>query len=80
MALDPYVFQTLEEQKALVLALDDSAVTESAKSVAFYSAMLDAAPEDPLDDPKEMEEMLTYLKKCLAEELDTYMSLVNDLM
>lgn len=78
MAVDEYTYKVLEEQRALVLALNDIPIVETAKDIAFYSAMLDAALDDPFDDEEEQEEILAYFKKNLQELIETYQQLVND--
>lgn len=78
MAVDSYTYKVLEEQRALVLALNDIPIVETAKDIAFYSAMLDAALDDPFDGEEEQEEILAYFKKNLKELIETYQQLVND--
>ena len=78
MAVDEYTYKVLEEQRALVLALNDIPIIETAKDIAFYSAMLDAALDDPFDDEEDQEEILAYFKKNLQDLIETYQQLVND--
>lgn len=81
MAIAYNVMKVFNDQKALVLALDDPAITELAKEIAFYSAMIDAALSDPDDDPEFQEfqeEFLQIFKTRQTELVETYQSLVNE--
>lgn len=78
MYVDTYVYEVLQEQHDLVMALDDAPIIEAAKEIAFYSAMIDAALDDPMDDAKEQDEMLSYLKKLHTEHVEQYQQLVNE--
>lgn len=80
MALSEFVYKTIEEQLEICLALDDVALTETAKKIAYYNAMIDAAQDDPFDDAEEQEEILDYFKSVLKELTETYQGLVNDLL
>jgi hypothetical protein len=80
MPILPSVMRVLEEQQELVLNLDDDVITETAKKIAFYSAMLNAAIVDPADDPEEQEEFLAFFKTKLTELIELYQSLVNEKM
>lgn len=80
MTLDPLVLKVLKEQLALVLALTSPEIREAAALVAFYTAMIDAALDDPMDDEEEQEAMLAFLRHEQDVALSTYMSLVNEQM
>jgi hypothetical protein len=78
MALSSIVFKTLEEQRDLVVSLESPSITQCAKHIAFYSAMLDAQTDDPMDDPEDDLEMRTFLMAQLKASVETYQELVND--
>lgn len=78
MALSPLVYKTLEEQLELCMEIDDADITEAAKKIAFYTAMIDAALDDPFDDEEDQAEILKYLKKDLQQLTETYQELVNN--
>lgn len=76
--LSDRIYQVLDQQLELVLAIDDDEVTETAKKIAYYCAMIDAANDDPFDNADEQNEMLEYLAKNLTELIEKYQELVND--
>lgn len=78
MALSDYVWETLEEQEKKVLDIPDRRVLHFASKLAFYYAMLDAAKDDPMDDPEEQAEILEYFEKVLKDTVETYQQLVNE--
>ena len=78
MALSQFTYQVFQDQLETVVALEDAAVTEAAKKIAFYVAMLDAAIDDPFDDEEEQREILEYIQTHLTELTETYQSLVNN--
>jgi hypothetical protein len=78
MALSQILIDTISENETLVLSLDNIEITEAAKKIAFYHAMVEAAKDDPIDDPEDQAETLAYLQMALNEITETYMILVND--
>ena len=78
MALSQFTYQVFNAQLETVVALEDVAITEAAKKIAFYVAMLDAAIDDPFDNDEDQNEMIEYIQTHLTELTETYQSLVND--
>lgn len=78
MALADYLLNTINQYEAQVLAIDNEEVTQLAKKIAYYSAMIDAALDDPLDDDALQEETLAYLRKVHTEHVESYQILVNE--
>lgn len=80
MAIHQSVLDVFKQQEDLVMALDNPEITEVAKRLAFYDAMIDAAEHDPLDDPEDHNEILQLMKTTRQELVETYQQLVNDAM
>ena len=78
MALEPYLIKVVNDQRDLVLALEDPDITRHAKLIAYYSAMRDAAIDDPMDDPEDQKDILALLESRLQEHIETYQDLVNN--
>jgi hypothetical protein len=78
MAITDFVWKTLEEQEKKVLDIPDRRVLHFASKLAFYYAMLDAAKDDPMDDPGDQAELLAHFEKVLKETVETYQELVNE--
>lgn len=72
-----HLITIVEEQHAKVRALAVQEITEVAEDIAYYSAMIDAAEDDPLNDREEHYAMLAYLKKEHKDLVEHYQSLVN---
>lgn len=77
MALNEEIYQTLEEQRIIVLSFNDVPILEAAKQIAFYSAMIDAAIDDPMDIAEDQEEIIDYLGENLQEHVENYQRLIN---
>lgn len=77
MPLPPHLENVMNSQLALVLNIVDPEVTDAAKRLAYYVAMLDAALDDPMDDSAEQAEVIEFLKTKLDEWTSTYQDLVN---
>ena len=60
-----------------VCELNTPEITQTALKTAYYSAMLDACINDPMDDEKDQEEYLTMLKARLLEHTEAFQTLVN---
>lgn len=71
------LIEIIDQQFDICMSFDDSEILEEAKAIAFYSAMIDAALDDPLDNAEEQSEMLDYLKKTMQDHIETYQQLVN---
>lgn len=80
MSLHPEVLKELKHQLVLVLALTSSEIQDAAGRVAYFSAMIDAADDDPFEDEEDQAEILAILHNELNTALSDYMSLVNDAM
>lgn len=74
------VYNVIREQHEAVLALNDIAVTVTAESLAFYTAMLDAATHDPFDVEEEQEEIVEFFTNKIVELTEKYEILVNELI
>ena len=73
-----HLLTIVEEQRVKVSNIESVRKTEAAEDVAYYTAMIDAASHDPLDDPDEAAAMLIFLKKRQQESVDSYQSIVNE--
>ena len=80
MSVSQHVWNTLANELDKVLALDVPEITELAKKIAFYDAMIDAATDDPLDDPEHQDELMQFFTEVRSELLSTYQELVNEQM
>lgn len=80
MAVSPTVWLTIDEQRLMVHEINDERVIHLSKNIAYYSAMIDAAEADPLDDPDDHQEVLTFLRESLQRNIEEYQQLVNDLL
>lgn len=80
MPLPPNLENTIDQQLVLVLNIDSPEVIDSAKRLAYYVAMLDAALDDPQEDDAEQEEVVGYLKDKLDHWVSEYQNLVNQAM
>lgn len=78
MALSKHVWKELENQEKIVLDIKDPRVDLFAKKIAFYAAMIDAAKDDPMDDPDDQTEILESLELRLKHDIVTYQNLVNE--
>lgn len=74
------MMETVTEYEAVVVALKDPTVIETAMRLSYYTAMVDAATHDPLDEPDEQEQMLTIFQAKIQEETEKFQELVNDLL
>ena len=78
MDIPEYLLDSIEEGRTEVLALDSPEIIHEAKNIAFFNAMLDAALEDPLDDPDEQTMALNFFKKNIQDHVEKYQELVNE--
>jgi hypothetical protein len=78
MAVSQYTWKVLRDQMQRCVDLDDAEITETAKKIAFYMAMIDAGKDDPFDDVSDHAEITAYLKNNLQELIETYQNLVNE--
>ena len=78
MSIHPEVLKELKHQLILVLSLTSSEIQDAAGRVAYFSAMIDAAVDDPFEDEEEQAAILALLHNELNTALFNYMSLVND--
>lgn len=78
MTVPQHLLDIIEDQRKLVLELDDPKITHLAERIAYYSAMLDAAEADPMDEPELQEAMLAHFKDVLTKHIEEYQSLVNE--
>lgn len=80
MAIERFVMKTIEDGRTQVLAIDDPAVILEAKNIAFYSAMIDAGEDDPVEDEDAHLEIINYLRFELKSHVETYQELTNELL
>lgn len=64
----------------IVIAMDDPAIIKVALSLAYYTAMLDAAVNDPLDDPIEHAELVVRYNQLIQNKTEEFQALVNDML
>lgn len=76
--LDTLTQSTIDDWHTKTLALDTPEIIQEAKEIAFYSTMIWAANDDPLDDPDDQELALSQFKEKLEEHTQKYADLVND--
>lgn len=74
----PHLHQIIQEQQDLVLAIEDPDVIKNAKLIAYYTAMLNAALNSPLDDPHDQESVELFLHAQIVVALEIYQSLINE--
>lgn len=77
MAINKFVYEVLETQRQKVLDIQSNEITILAKDIAFYSAMIDAAIDDPLTPEADQDEMLAFLKDELNKLVNVYQIKVN---
>lgn len=70
------VQKIIQENLDLVLALNTDPIVKAAKKIAFYTAMLNAAP-DPVEYSTEAE-AIEILQKELHEQTKIFQDLVDD--
>lgn len=80
MSPDKFLLKIIEGELKKVVALDDPRITHHALRIAFYSAMHDAALDDPMEDAEDQTSMLEYFTSKITEHVETYQKLVNDAM
>lgn len=71
-------FDVIESQLEIVMALEDQEVTETAKELSYYVAMLDAAEDDPMEDQDRQDVIVAVLKHRIQELTEQYQQLVNE--
>lgn len=69
----------LSESRALRSLANNPDLTQAAKTLAFYTAMLKACKTDPLDDPKDQEIAEQLITDRFQTSLDAYTDLMNEL-
>lgn len=77
MPIAQFVYDVVKQQEELVMTYESPEILEHAKKIAFYSAMLDAAIDDPLDAPDDQEEILEYFNNLLTELIESYQKLIH---
>ena len=80
MTVSTFVYEVIEEQLNIVVALTDPRVIETAMKLSFYMAMVDAANDDPMDEESDQQEMLVFFNNHIKELTNTYQQIVNDLI
>lgn len=78
MPIPEYLKNIVEEQEALCIALTDPEITEAAKHIAFYAAMIEAAKADPMDTEGEQTDALAHFHHNLTHWVERYQTLVNE--
>jgi len=64
--------------EALVINMTDSRIIKTALELAYYTAMLDAANDDPLDSYDDQEELCDMFEEKIQTLTEKFQSLVND--
>ena len=80
MQVSKVVYDTIEEQLNIVVALTDPKVIETAMKLSFYVAMVDAAKDDPFEQEDEEQELLTFFEDKIQELTEEYQMIVNTLL
>jgi hypothetical protein len=75
-----YVLNVIADQLQQVLRIDDPRVIREAKNIAFYSAIIDAAEDDPIEDAEDHADYLEFFNEHLTAHVEEYQKLVNELM
>lgn len=78
MTLPDAVWTAIKDYEETVLRIEDYAVTELAKKIAYYAAMINAAHDDPFEDDAEQDEILSFLTATQTQLVETYQNLVNE--
>lgn len=74
------ILDTMQEQRQIVMNLDDLEITLLAKQIAFYAAMIDAANDDPLDDSYDHEMIMMVMERVFKGLVEEYQKKVNQLI
>lgn len=77
MAIAPSVLKIVKNYEQTCVAIDDPKVNLASKHIAYYSAMINAAEDDPFEDIDEQAEMLEYLNYELKQHVEIYQNLIN---
>ena len=72
--------EIMEEQRMLVMRGASSTTYQYAINAAYWQAMIEAAEDDPMDDPDVQAELIRYMKNSQARELQKFMEYVNSYM
>lgn len=67
-----------EGERLKIRALEIPEIVDLAQDIAYYTAMIDAAEDDPIEDLQTHEAIMRYFKKQREASMDRYMSLIND--
>lgn len=78
MTIPAIVLKTIKDYEQVCIAIDDPQINLAAKFVAYYSAMIDAAEDDPMEDVDEQAAILDYLKAEHKKHTENYQQLTND--
>ena len=80
MSVPRILWLEIDEQRLLVHEINDERVIHLSKNIAYYSAMIDAAEADPLNDPEDQQEVIAFLRETLQRNIEEYQQLVNDVL
>jgi len=69
---------TVTKYEEIVLAMDDPTIIRTALKMAYYTAMLDAALFDPLDDSGDQQDLCDWFQNEINIATDAFQSFVND--
>lgn len=78
MAIAPSVLKIVKDYEQTCIAIDDPQINLAAKFVAYYSAMINAAEDDPMEDAAEQAEMLEHLNHELKHHVEIYQQMINE--
>lgn len=67
----------IQEQRQMVVDLDDLEVTLLAKQIAFYAAMINAANDDPLDEPENHTAVMHVMTRVFNGLVEEYQKKIN---
>lgn len=75
-----FVYKTINEQRDICISLTDPDLINAALELSFYTAMLDAARDDPMDNAAEQEELIEFFADQIQVLTGKYQELVNNLI
>ncbi len=77
MAIASNLLKIVKDYEQTCIAINDPQINLAAKFVAYYSAMINASEEDPMEDDVEQAEMLEYLTGEHVKHVENYQRLIN---
>lgn len=70
--------ETVKQYEAIVVALEDPMIIKTAMRLAYYSAILDAALDDPLDSQDDHDHLVAWFRQEIHFATENFQRLVND--